>query len=164
MSSASKVAVPTVTDVQAQIDGVQVTTAQGTVQRQVAAIGDPTTGGNYLGIDSSGNAQIRIAPAPASLLTPFVINSTSTAIQLCAGSSGLTVKLHRLILFVSVPTNITFQNASTPLSGPIPLSYNGSIILDISGDPWYTTSSGSALNLGNSAGAQVSGTAWYVQS
>lgn len=161
----SLIQVPSVSGtVQASIDNNQLVTSAGTVNRQVINIGDPATGTNYQNVDSTGNAQVKLGPAPASLLTPVVINGTGSTIQICAGSSGLRVKLYRLLIMVGAATNLTFQDGSTPLSGPLPFLADGLLTLDLSGDPWYTSSAGNALNIANSADVQVSGTAWYVQS
>lgn len=150
----------------AKIDNSQLTQDGGdVVERQRVSIGDDANVDNHAAVDSGGNLQHKIGPAPASLLTAAVINSSAGGlIALCAGSSGKTVKLHRIWLVVGGPTNLTFQDGSTPLSGPAPILQGGGITLDFSGDPWYVSSTGAALNLNSSAAVQISGTAYYVQS
>jgi hypothetical protein len=165
MPTPALIQVPSVSgSVQGNVDGNQLTTSAGSVQRQVITPGDATNASNYQVFDAGGNAQIKFGPAPASLLTPVVINGTGSTIQICAGSSGKTVRLYRLLLMVGAATNLTFQDGSTPLSGALPCLANALLTLDLSGDPWYTSSPGNPLNIANSADVQVSGTAWYVQS
>lgn len=149
-----------------KIDNSQLTQDGGAiVQRQRVSIGDDASVDNHAAVDSAGNLQHKIGPGPVSLLTAAVINNSAGGlIALCAGSSGLRVKLHRIWLVVGGPTNLTFQDGSTPLSGPAPLLQGGGITLDFSGDPWYISSVGAALNINSSAAVQISGTAYYVQS
>lgn len=135
------------------------------VYRQVVTVGDPSTAANRQAVNSSGAASVINPPLAASQLTPVVINSASSGLNtLVAGAGGKTVRLYRLVLFVGGATNLTFEDSSTPLSGPIPMNAGGSIILDYSGDPWYTTAAGDALNINSSSAVQLSGTAYYVQS
>lgn len=148
------------------VDNVVVTNESAqTVYRQMVTLGDPITAANRQTVNSAGGAGVIPTPGPALQLTPFVINTASSGnIVLAAGSSGKTVRLYRLVLFVNGLTNITFEDAATPLSGPIQLNNGGNITLDFSGEPWYVSSSGNALNINSSNAVQVSGTAWYVQS
>ena len=71
-------------------------------------------------------------------------------------------KLYRLLLLCGGATNITFKDGSTPLSGPLPMLANGSIVLDFSGDPWYVGSLDTNFIITSDNAVQVSGTAWVV--
>ena len=166
MPAQSSVQVPSVTGtVQASIDNNTVATAAGSVQRQVVTVADANSASNYQTVNANGGAGVTTVPLSASQLVIGVINNNAGGqVQLAPAASGKTNKLMRLILFVQDPTYLTFQDGSTPLSGPIPLLSSGSIILDYSGDPWYTSSTNSALNILSSAVTQISGTAYYVQS
>jgi hypothetical protein len=77
------------------------------------------------------------------------------------------VLLYRLAVTVSAATTVTFYDGEggTVLSGPFNLLANGSIVLDDSGNAWYTTSPGNGLYAVLSNGAAViAGTAWAIQS
>jgi hypothetical protein len=105
----------------------------------------------------------KLGTARSTVLTPVVINTASSGdLALVAASGGNKARLYRLILVAGGITNITFKSAATALSGPIPLPANGSITLDFSGDPWFTTATNEAFNLNNSAAVQISGTAYYT--
>ena len=136
------------------------------VQRQVVSVGDPGVAANRQTVNASGGASVSTIPLPASQLTPFVINTSASGLLQIgpAGAAGKTVKLYRLVLFVAGPTNITFEDATNPLSGPIPMNAGGNMIFDFSGDPWYSSAAGDALNINSSNAVQLSGTAYYVQS
>jgi hypothetical protein len=135
------------------------------VYRQGVTIGDPAVGGQRLLVNPQGGIGVAPCPIATPQLTPFVINSAASgALQIASAMVGLRNKLHRLILYVGGPTTLTFEDGTTPLSGPIPLLAYGNILLDFSGEPWFTSSANSALNLNSSNAVQLSGTAWYVQS
>lgn len=76
------------------------------------------------------------------------------------------IRLYRLAVTVSAATTVTFYDGEggTALSGPFNLLANGSIVLDDSGNSWYTTSPGNGLYavLSNAA-AVLAGTAWVIQ-
>ena len=166
-STPSLIQVPAVVGVavQASIDNNQVTTGAGVVQRQVVSVADPATASNYQSVNANGGAGVTTVPLSASQLTPVVINSSAGGnIQIAPAAAGKTNKLMRLLVVIENPSNITFQDGSTPLSGPMPFLQSGLLVLDFSGDPWYTSSPNSALNINSSVATQLSGTAWYVQS
>jgi hypothetical protein len=76
------------------------------------------------------------------------------------------VRLYRLAITFSAATTATFYDGEggTAKSGPYDLLAGGSIVLDDSGNAWYTTSSGNGLYLVLSNGAAVvAGTAWAIQ-
>lgn len=77
MATASAVQVPNVASVQASVDNVQVTTVAGTVQRQVVAIADATTAGQYALVDSGGAVSVK--PTTSSALTPTETNPSIAA-------------------------------------------------------------------------------------
>ena len=80
-----------------------------------------------------------------------------------AGVTGQIIRVYKLFLVVGGTTTLTFQDGSTGLSGGLPMVVNGSIVLDMDGQPWFKTSSGNAFNISNSGNLQVSGTVYYTQ-
>lgn len=151
------------------IDNSQLTTTSGTVQRQRVVVGDNTTSGNYLSINSSGAISVSPAsatPATATALTPFVVNiSASGDTTIVAATASMKTKLYRLMIVFGGATNFTIKDgASTALTGAMPMLQGGGITLDYSGDPWYTGSTNTAFIFNSSVAVQISGTAYYVLS
>jgi hypothetical protein len=109
-------------------------------------------------------AGVSISPSnDSSSLLKTVINATATATV--AGTAGLIIRVYKLFLVVGGTTNITFQDAGTALSGPLPMVANGSIVLDMDGTPWFTTSSGNGFLIASSGSSiQVSGVVYYQTS
>lgn len=104
---------------------------------------------------------VSLGPDQTGSLTPVVVNSSSALIAAPVGVPGKVIRVYRIVLVVGGTTNITFQDASTAVSGPFPMVANGSIVLDIDGTAWYATSLGNAFNIANSGTVQVSGNVYY---
>ena len=100
-----------------------------------------------------------------SFTTAVVINAAgagdNTIISAVAGKS---IYVYRAILTTGGATNITIKDgASTALSGAMPFNQGGIIILDMSGDAWFTTTAGNAFIINSSNAVQLSGTIYYFQ-
>lgn len=80
---------------------------------------------------------------------------------LVAGVPGGAISIVKILLVVAGATNITFQDGSTNLSGAMPISANGSFVLDLDLFGWYLSSIGNPINLNSSNAVQVSGTVYY---
>lgn len=89
--------------------------------------------------------------------------ATSGDNNIVAGVTAKVIKAYRLYIVVGGATNITIKDGSTALTGAMPFASNGSLVLDFSGIPWYTTSAGNALVINSSAAVQVSGRVEYTQ-
>jgi hypothetical protein len=109
-------------------------------------------------------AGVIITPDRAGSLAPSVVNSASATIAAPAATGSQIIRVYKLFIVVAGATNITFQDGSTALTGPMPLAANEAIVLDIDGTPWFTTSAGNAFNIANSGTVQVSGTIFYMSS
>lgn len=110
-------------------------------------------------------AQMWIGPQNGLPLSVSVVTSTSATVTGVAAITGQIIRVYKMFLVVGGTTNLTFQDGTTALSGALPFVANGSIILDNSGTPWFTTSVGNAFNIGNSGSSvQVSGTVYYTAS
>ena len=59
--------------------------------------------------------------------------------------------------------DITFEDGSTTLAGGLPMVANGSITLDLDGQPWFTCTRANNFTIGNSGNLQVSGAVYYTQ-
>jgi hypothetical protein len=107
-------------------------------------------------------ATVAIGPGTAGALALAVVNSASSLIAAPAGVSNQIIRVYRLFLVVGAATNITFQDGANAQSGPLPMITNGTIVLDIDGTAWFTTSPGNPFNIANSGSVQVSGTVYYM--
>jgi hypothetical protein len=121
----------------------------------------------YLQLDTNSNLLVVNGASPASEYSQAPISSTSNPAVLVAGVGGQTVKVYRLHFVNSgaSTTNVTIQDSTpTSFSGAESLYPGGSYNADGNGDPLFTTATGKGFQLGNSAGQQLSGTIWYIQS
>lgn len=108
-------------------------------------------------------ANVSIGPAESGNSLSFaIVSSSATGIAAIAGITGQIIRVYKLFLVVGGATNLTFQNGSTNLSGALPMTTNGSIVLDMDGQAWFQTSQGNAFNINNSGNLQVSGTVYYT--
>jgi hypothetical protein len=92
---------------------------------------------------------------------PISFSSSGDNIVIAA-VSGKLITVVQLYLVVAGATNITFKDGATALSGAMPMSTNGSIVLDVNQNlSWFITSGNFVIN--SSAAVQVSGEVYYVQ-
>lgn len=93
---------------------------------------------------------------------PATINfNTSSTNVIVPGVLGKRIDVMKLMLVVSGPTNLTFEDGTTPLTGAMNLLANGAIVLTFDGCPWFTTSVGNGFAIFSSSGVQVSGSLQY---
>src|SRR5689334_16629252 len=71
------------------------------------------------------------------------------------------IKVHRIFIVVGGSTNITFKHGTTAFTGALPMTANGGITLDITGEPWFITALNEAFVINSSSAVQVSGALWY---
>ena len=91
--------------------------------------------------------------------------SSSGNNTLIAGVSGQSIKVYKMFLVFGAAVNATFQDgSSTALTGAMPFTANGSIVLDLDTVPWFTTSAGNAFVLNLSTSVTATGTVYYSQS
>jgi hypothetical protein len=110
-------------------------------------------------------SSVTITPQNGLVLIPSVVTSTSATVAGVAAISGQIIRVYKLFLMTGGITNLTFQDGTTALSGALPFVANGSIALNMDGNPWFTTSAGNAFNIGNSGSSiQVSGIIYYTAS
>jgi len=98
---------------------------------------------------------------PILLTAPITFSGSGDNTLVVAVASNRIV-IDRIWLVVGGATNLTFKDgASTNLSGAVPMSTNGGLTFDATGEPWFCTSLGNAFILNSSAGVQVSGQIYY---
>lgn len=108
----------------------------------------------------------RFARPSTSGLTEAAINAAASGDNtIVAAVAAQTVRVMKLFLTVAQACTLTFKSgAGTSLTGAITLSAGASIVLDLDGEPWFTTGSGSAFVINLSAAVQMSGRIYYTQS
>ena len=105
--------------------------------------------------------QALYARLPHLQTTPINFSSTgdNTVISAIASTRIL---VDRVWLVASTATNLTFKDgASNSLSGPVPMSANGGLTFDISGEAWFVTALANAFIINQSGTAQISGQIYY---
>lgn len=134
--------------------------------------------GNIADVDSNGNLKTTGSASisgtvteqtalNAARTTEAAITFSSSGVNIVvAGMAATSVRVYRLFLVVAGATNLTFQDSSgSPVlfTGAIALQANGSIVLDFSDEPWFTTTSAKGFNINSSNAVQVSGALYYTQ-
>lgn len=71
------------------------------------------------------------------------------------------IVVHRIWLVCAVATNITFKdNLASPSA--VPMSANGGLTFDATGEPWFVTDPNTAFIINSSQAVQVSGCVYYT--
>lgn len=107
-------------------------------------------------------AQVWLGPQNGLNYQTAVINSSSATIAAIAGVAGQIIRVYKGFLVTAGISNLTFEDGSTVLTGPLAMLANGSIFFPNDGVPWLTTSLGNALNIVNSGSVAVGGTLYYT--
>jgi hypothetical protein len=95
-------------------------------------------------------------------LYEIAINFASSGDNTVIGSYGGPVKVYKLFLVAATATTITFKSgASVSLTGAITLNSGGSVVLDVSDTPWFTTQKNDAFVINSSVASQISGRAYF---
>lgn len=71
------------------------------------------------------------------------------------------IVIHRLWLVCSAATNITFKD-NLPTPAAVPMSANGGLTFDATGEPWFITDPNTAFIINQSGSAQISGECYYT--
>ncbi len=108
-------------------------------------------------------AAVSIWPIDGGPLFQLAINSAAATVVAIPAIAKTILRIHRIWFVVAATTNLTFEDGGSALSGAVPMLANGAFVLDLSGWPWFTTSSGNAFNILNSGTAQISGTVDYTK-
>ena len=90
---------------------------------------------------------------------PAVINfATASTNVIVPGVPGQRINVMKIFLTIVGSTTLTFEDGTTPLTGPMTLS---AMALDYDGCPWWTTSKGNGFSINSSNPVQVSGSLQY---
>lgn len=81
------------------------------------------------------------------------------------GVAGRTIRVFKLFLVVASNVTLTFKDGVvTAISGALPMTANGSIVLDFDGEHWFVTSLGNDFIINLSGAVGVFGRIYYTQS
>lgn len=95
-------------------------------------------------------------------LTSSVVSFSSSGNNIVVALNATKrINIHRIWLVVAGATNLIFKNGTISLSGAVPMSTNGALTFDITGEPWFTASAGNDFIINSSDAVQVSGTVYY---
>lgn len=101
------------------------------------------------------------ARLPHLLTAPITFSTTGDNIIVPA-ITNTRILIDRLWLVGSASVNLIFKDGnSNLLSGAVPMSANGGITFDISGEPWFTTALGNAFIINQDGTVQISGQIYY---
>lgn len=90
------------------------------------------------------------------------INFSSSGDNTVIGVSPFSMKVYKIFFAVSAATTIIFKDGSnTNLTGALTLGTGGSVVLDVTDTPWFTTSNGNSFIINSSVAVQISGRAYY---
>lgn len=106
--------------------------------------------------------QITLYPRlPTLLRAPINFSASGDQTIVAADTNGNRIVVHRIWLVAGGATNLTFKdNLSSPAA--VPLSANGGITFDATGEPWFVTNVNTALIINSSSAVQVSGMVYYT--
>jgi hypothetical protein len=120
----------------------------------MTVVDDPTP------LPTSGRVYFPTAPR----LTQVAINVAASGDNaLVTGTAAQTIRVFKVWLVALAAVSIKFRDGTTDLHPAIPLAAGGAMILDLDGEPWFTTTAAAALNLNLSTAVQVSGRLYYVK-
>ncbi len=80
-----------------------------------------------------------------------------------AGVAGQVIRVWKIFFIAGASTDITYKDASSAKSGPLPFSSNEGMVLDFDTKPWITCLAGDAFVLNSTNAVQVSGMVYYTQ-
>lgn len=115
-------------------------------------------------------AATSISVTPASGMSAARLTNAAVSVS-AAGDSDLVaadgskvVRVYRLVLVVSAPTNIIIKQGATALTGAIPLQTGGALVLDFTcEEPWFTGAAGAAIKINSSVAVTIAGLIGYTQ-
>lgn len=102
-------------------------------------------------------------PTSAQLSTTKIDSAAGGDVALITATALQVGRLYRLLVVASADCTLIFKDGSTALTGAITVKAGSGFILDFDGEPWFTTTVNTALNLTVSAAVQISGIAYFTK-
>ena len=108
---------------------------------------------------------VRFGTPYATAFQEAIINNSAASgnYNVIAGVAGQTIKIYRMFFIVGGTNTVTIEDGTTPLTGGMPFTGGGALVLDHQGEPWFTCSAGNAFNINSGSAIQVSGRVYYIQ-
>lgn len=116
-------------------------------------------------VNTVGSLSVNAAPTlyTVKALTPVKVDiSTATTTAIVAAVAAATTRVHRILLFAAAAQTVQFKDGATLLTGPMAMAAGGSMILDLSSEPWFKTSTNTAFNLTTTTTGNLCGQIEYV--
>lgn len=145
-----------------------------TVVRETTVLADPSAPGNYAAVTAAGALKVDPSGVIQSVVpgVPPVGGTTRTNVttsaagwtQIVAGAENKTVRLWRLIVSANQATTVSIGDGTTAFLGPYCITANGTIELDISGEPWWVSAPSFGLQVNSSNAVPLTVSAWTTQS
>lgn len=104
--------------------------------------------------------------ATAAVLSSVTLGTTinaNTTLTFVTGTASQVVNVYRMILSNSTASVLTFRNGTNSLSGSMSFGANGSLKLDLDGEPWFVTGAGASFNVSSSDTTTLGGRLYYLQ-
>lgn len=122
-----------------------------------------------LKVDNSAVTQpTKIAFQTTKALTNASISASSSGENtLVSGTAAQTIRVHRIVLVAASAVSVSFKDAAsgTSLTGAMPLTANGAMVLEASGgEPLFVSATAGAFILNLSAAVTVTGFIQYTKS
>lgn len=124
----------------------------------VAAVGSASAAG-----DSAPSQQTALRKTKALTSAPVNVSSSGDNTIIAAAASQ-TTRVHRLILVPAADVSIGIKTGTTTKLQPIPIKLGGSIVLDLTSEPWFETLANNAVIVNLSSAVAVTGMVEYVTS
>ena len=89
---------------------------------------------------------------------------TASATTVVAALAGARTRIYKAIVTASGANQVTVNDGTTAITGPINLSAGVPLVIPFDGQPWLTTSIGNALTITpTTAASGVTGIIWLTQ-
>jgi hypothetical protein len=96
------------------------------------------------------------------LLQRVAINFSTTGDNIIIAADPVNrIVIHRIWLVVAAATNLIFKD-NLPSPAAVPMSANGGLTFDATGEPWFITNVNTAFIINQSGAVQVSGECYYT--
>lgn len=124
---------------------------------------------------SSANVFVTNSPFPTVFATPVAPTLASTRMVLATsgdnvvvtGVAGQAIRIFQLFFVVASAAEVMLRDssvASPGYTGAMPFGANGSMVLDLNGEPWFTTPASAGFIVNLSVPAPVRGRVYWTQS
>jgi len=139
------------------LNQVQIVDSAGNIVGTIGANGTVTTG-------SSIKVEFGL-PTADSLTEAIIDHSTLGDNTIVAGTALQTIRVFRIFFVCDAPVNVIIKDgASTALTGTMILQSGATVVLDLCGQPWFTTSAGNAFVINLSSAVGIRGRCYYTKS